>query len=121
MTSARGRDGGRRGVDGMGRGAGEPSTKRAKADEADNEEDPLVRRREELVVAAKEARSREDARAERVAKKELVTLCADFEAKNEKLLGRLLPELWLKIVDENVQQNDLLALAMTCRFFRKKQ
>ena len=121
MTSARGRDGGRREVDRMARGAGEPSAKRAKVDEADEEEDPLVRRKEELVVAAKEARSREDARAERVAKKELVTLCADFEAKNEKLLGRLLPELWLKIVDENVQQNDLLALAMTCRFFREKQ
>ena len=122
MASAtRGRDGGRRRVDGMGRGAGEPSAKRAKVDEADEEEDPLVRRKEELVVAANEARSREDARAERVARRELLTLCADFEAKNEKLLGRLLPELWLKIVDENVQQNDLLALAMTCRFFREKQ
>ena len=33
--------------------------------------------------------------------------------------SRKLPaELWEKIVDENVQQNDLLALAMTCRFFR---
>ena len=48
-------------------------------------------------------------------------MCADFEAKNEKLLGRLPPELWQKILDENVQQNDLLALAMTCRFFREKQ
>ena len=48
-------------------------------------------------------------------------MCADFEAKNEKLLGRLPPELWQKIVDENLQQNDLLALAMTCRFFREKQ
>ena len=105
----------------MGRGAGEPSTKRAKADEADKEEDPLVRRKEELVVAAKEARSREDARAERVAKKELVTLCADFEAKNEGLFRRLPPELWQKIVDENLHPNDLPALAMTCRFFREKQ
>ena len=110
-------------MDGMGGSNAEgPSAKRAKTSEPEEEEeDPLVRRREELVVAAKEARSREDARAERVAKKELVTLCADFEAKNEKLLGRLLPELWLKIVDENVQQNDLLALAMTCRLFREKQ
>ncbi|WZN66491.1 putative ankyrin repeat protein [Chloropicon roscoffensis] len=105
----------------MARGAGEPSAKRAKVDEADKEEDPLVRRREELVVAAKEARSREDARAERVAKKELVALCADFEAKNEKLLGRLPPEMWQKILDENLDQNDLLALSMTCRFFREKQ
>ena len=104
----------------MAREAGEPSTKRAKVDEAEEEEDPLVRRREELVVAAKEARSREDARAERVARRELLTLCADFEAKNEKLLGRLLPELWQKIIDENVQQNDMLALAMACRFFREK-
>ena len=120
-SAASGRDGERCRVDGMACGAGEPSSKRAKADEADEEEDRLVRRKEELVVAAKEARSREDARAERVARRELSTLCADFEAKNEKLLGRLLPELWLKIVDENVQQNDLLALAMTCRFFREKQ
>ena len=48
---------------------GRPSVKRAKVDEADEEEDPLVRRKEELVVAAKEARSREDARAERVARR----------------------------------------------------
>ncbi|WZN65965.1 putative ankyrin repeat protein [Chloropicon roscoffensis] len=105
----------------MARGAGEPSAKRAKVDEADEEEDPLVRRKEEVVRLLKEARSREDARAERVAKKELLTLCADFEAKNEEHFRRLLPELWQKIVDENVQQNDLLALAMTCRFFREKQ
>ncbi|WZN65911.1 putative ankyrin repeat protein [Chloropicon roscoffensis] len=101
--------------------AGEPSAKRAKVDEADEEEDPIVRRKEEVVRLLKEARSREDARAERVARRELVTLCADFEAKNEKLLRRLLPELWQKILDENVQQNDLLAFAMTCRFFREKQ
>ena len=56
------------------RAAGEPSVKRAKVDEADEEEDPLVRRKEELVVAAKEARSREDARAERVAKERVVDL-----------------------------------------------
>ena len=52
------------------------------------------------------------------AKEELVTLCADFEAKNEKLLGRLLPELWQKIVDEYLDQNDLIAFSLTCRFFR---
>ena len=115
-------DGGPCGVENeMSCGAEEPSAKRAKVDEEKEEEDRLVRRREELVVAAKEARSREDARAERVARRELSTLCADFEAKNEKLLGRLLPELWQKILDENVQQNDMLAFAMTCRFFREKQ
>ena len=67
----------------MARGAEEPSTKRAKVDEADEEEDPLVRRNEEVVRLLKEARSREDARAERVARRELLTMCADFEAKNE--------------------------------------
>ena len=41
--------------------------------------------------------------------------------ENEENLTRLPPELWQKILDENVQQNDLLALAMTCRFFREKQ
>ena len=105
----------------MARGEAEPSSKRAKVDEADEEEDPLVRRREELVVALKEARSREDARAERVARRELVTLCAKLEAKNEKRFRRLPAELWQKIVDENVHQNDMVALAMTCRFFREKQ
>ncbi|WZN66043.1 putative ankyrin repeat protein [Chloropicon roscoffensis] len=58
----------------MAGGAGEPSTKRAKVDEAKDEE--------------------------------------------EVVCFRLPPELWQKIVDENVQQNDLVAFAMTCRFFR---
>ncbi|WZN63646.1 putative ankyrin repeat protein [Chloropicon roscoffensis] len=99
----------------MARGEGEPSTKRAKVGE---EEDPLVRRKEEVVRLLGRARKgKSNARA----KKELVTLCADFEAKNEKLLGRLPPELWQKILDEYLHQNDLLALAMTCRFFREKQ
>ena len=102
----------------MARGEGEPSAKRAKVGE---EEDPLVRRKEEVVRLLERARKGKDLSSHARAKKELLTLCADFEAKNEKLLGRLLPELWQKIVDENVQQNDLLALAMTCRFFREKQ
>ena len=97
-------------------GAGEPSTNRAKVDEAKEEEDPLVRRKEEVVRLLEKASAmgKSDARA----KKELITLCAELEAKNEKLLGRLLPELWSKIVDEYLHQNDLLAFAMTCRFFR---
>ena len=110
-----------RGRDEMARRAGEPSAKRQKVDEADEEEDPLVRRKEEVVVALKEARSREDARAERVARRELVTLCERLEAKNEERFRRLPAELWEKIVDENVHQNDMVALAMTCRFFREKQ
>ena len=42
------------------------------------------------------------------------------EAKDEEevVCFRLPPELWQKIVDENLQQNDLLAFAMTCRLFR---
>ncbi|WZN63709.1 putative ankyrin repeat protein [Chloropicon roscoffensis] len=105
----------------MARAEGEPSTKRAKVDETDEakeEEDPLVRRKEEVVRLLGRARKGKDnARA----KEELVTLCADLQAKNEKHFRRLPPELWQKILDENVQQNDLLALAMTCRFFREKQ
>ena len=47
---------------------------------------------------------------------------AKVEAENRNELLRKLPEeLWSKIVDENVQQNDVVALAMTCRFFREKQ
>ena len=104
----------------MARATAEPSAKRAKVGEADEEEDPLVLRKEELVLAAKEARSRKDAHAERVARRDLLSLCADFEAKNENLLNCLPPELWSKIVDEILHQNDELALAMTCRFFREK-
>ena len=119
----RGNDGGGeasgRGRDEMARGAGEPSAKRAKVDETEEEEDPLVRRREEVVrlLGRASAKGKGNARA----KEELMTLCADFEAKNDKLLRRLPPELWQKILDENLHQNDLVALAMTCRFFREKQ
>ena len=101
------------------RGAGEPTAKRAKVDEAKEEEDPLVRRREELVRLL--GRARKGKEVNKRAKEELVTLCARLEAKNEKIFSRLLPELWQKILDENLHQNDLLALAMTCRFFREKQ
>ena len=53
------------------------------------------------------------------AKEDLLTLRGRMEAENRnELLGKLLPELWQKIVDENLHQNDLLAFAMTCRFFR---
>ncbi|WZN60674.1 putative ankyrin repeat protein [Chloropicon roscoffensis] len=104
----------------MARGTGEPSTKRAKVDEAGKEEEegPLVRRKEELVRLLKKASAKGKGKGNTRAKKELLTLCTDFEAKNEKLLGRLPPELWEKIVDEYLHQNDLFALAMTCRFFR---
>ena len=138
-------------TDEMARGAGEPSAKRAKADEADEEEQALVRRREELILGVenmrakgkeleerllreaeeeaerlkREAKAEAEAEGERMvleAKKaldqHLPTVCAKLEAKNQRLLGRLLPELWQKILDEYLDQNDLLALTMTCRFFR---
>ncbi|WZN66044.1 hypothetical protein HKI87_14g76070 [Chloropicon roscoffensis] len=172
----------------MARGAGEPSAKRAKVDEAKEKEevDRLVRRKEELVLGiantraegmrlvreAEEIAERLFREADEVAKrlkspcekskrqglrrkarkegerlvreakervailesdrilsearqsfeKELRSVCAELEAKNrDELLKKLPPELWSKIVDESVQQNDLIALAMTCRFFREKQ
>ena len=47
---------------------------------------------------------------------------AKVEAENRnEHLTKLPQELWSKIVDENVQQNDVVALASTCRFFREKQ
>ena len=56
------------------------------------------------------------------AKEDLLTLRGRMEAENRnELMGKLPPELWQKIIDENLHQNDLLALAMTCRFFREKQ
>ena len=149
----------------MASGAAEPTAKRQKIDEADEEEDPLVRRREELVLGVANARAKgkeleerlvreaeeeaerlkreaaaEGERMVREAKERAIlesdrnisqarlsmaqhlpSVCAALEAKNRKLLGKLPPELWQKIIDENVHQNDLLALAMTCRFFREKQ
>ncbi|WZN61918.1 hypothetical protein HKI87_05g34540 [Chloropicon roscoffensis] len=100
-------------------GAAEPTAKRAKADEAkeEEEEDPLVLRRNELILEVA------NARAEGTAKEDLRAVCATLEAKNQKNFGgrRLPREMWQKIFDENLHQNDLLALAMTCRFFRKKQ
>ena len=150
---------------GMACGAEDPTAKRAKVDEAKEEEDPLVRRREELVLGVANARAKgkeleerlvreaeeeaerlkreaaaEGERMVREAKERAIlesdrnisqailsmaqhlpSVCASLEAKNRKLLGKLPPELWQKIIDENVHQNDLLALAMTCRFFREKQ
>ena len=107
-------------TDEMARAAGEPSTKRAKVDEAgkEEEEDPLVRRKEEVVRLLEEASAKGEDNAR--AKEELLTLCADLQAKNEKTFGgcRLPPEMWQKILDEYLHQNDLLAFAMTCRFFR---
>ena len=110
----------------MDRGAaGEPTAKRAKKDK----EDPLVRRRKELILEVANARvamKAEGNKAVREATESLMQAlrgaCADIEAKNRnELLKKLPEELWSKIVDENLDQNDLLALAMTCRFFREKQ
>ena len=100
------------------------AAKRAKVDK----EDPLVLRRKELILEVANARVAMNAEGNKAVRKvtksllkALRSVCADLEAANHKLLGKLPPELWSKIVDENVQQNDLLALAMTCRFFREKQ
>ena len=134
--------------------------KRQKVDEAEEEEDALVRRREELALGfantwakgkelgarlvreaekerwstgwtsegnrlVREARERAILESDRAFREaissfgqELRSVCADLEAKNEKLLRRLPPELWQKIFDNNLHQNDELAIAMTCRFFR---
>ena len=175
----------------MARGEGESSTKRAKVDETEEEEDPLVRRREELAlgfsntwVKGKELGARLVREAEEEAEQlysiwvglhrlleaqgvrdpmeqqrlkmrlrqknivreakerailesnrtlsearlsfgqELRSVCAELEAKNEDRLShfrRLPSELLQKIVDEHLHQNDLFALAMTCRFFREMQ
>ena len=69
----------------------------------------------ELVRKAEE----EAERLKREAGDTLYLACADIEAANlDELLKKLPPELLEKILDENLDQNDLLALAMTCRFFR---
>ena len=114
-------DGGRRRVDGMVAGAADPTAKRAKKEK----EDPLVRRREELILEVANARVAMKAQGNKAVREAIESLmqdlravCTELEAKNrDELLKKLPPELWSKIVDENVRQNDLLALSMTCRFF----
>ena len=100
------------------------AAKRAKVDK----EDPLVRRRKELILEVANARVAMNAEGNKAVRKvtksllkALRSVCADLEAANHKLLGKLPPEMWQKIVDDNLHQNDLPALAMTCRFFREKQ
>ena len=112
------------GYDGMARRAAESSAKRAKKEK----EDPLVRRREELILEVANARVAMKAQGNKAVREATESLmqalravCAKLEAKNEKLFRRLPPELWEKIVDEHLDQNDELAFAMTCRFFREQQ
>ena len=103
-------------------GAADPTAKRAKKEK----EDPLVRRREELILEVANARVAMKAQGNKAVREateslmqDLRAVCAKLEAKNRnELLKKLPEELWSKIVDESVQQNDLVALAMTCRFFR---
>ena len=105
-------------------GAADPTAKRAKKEK----EDPLVRRREELILEVANARVAMKAQGNKAVREATESLmqalravCAKLEAKNEKLFRRLPPELWEKIVDEHLDQNDELAFAMTCRFFREQQ
>ena len=95
--------------------------KRAKKEK----EDPLVRRREELILEVAHARVAMKAQGNKAVREateplmqDLRAVCTELEAKNrDELLKKLPAELWEKIVDENLHQLDLLALAMTCRFF----
>ena len=76
-------------TDEMARGAGEPSAKRAKADEADDkEEDALVRRREELALSFVNARAKGEelgARLVREAEEEVKRLWQKFEEEAQRL------------------------------------
>ncbi|WZN65501.1 putative ankyrin repeat protein [Chloropicon roscoffensis] len=110
----------------MARGAESTSSaKRAKLC-TEKKRDALERERNELVLGVANARAKAKELEERLVREakealaqRLPSVCADLEAENrDELMGKLPPELWEKILDENLHQNDLLALAMTCRFFR---
>jgi len=103
----------------MTRGAESSSSaaKRAKKDK----EDPLVRIRNELILVMKEQGNKAVRKVTISLLIALHAVCTELEAANRKLLGKLPPELWSKIVDENLDENDELAFAMTCRFFREQQ
>ena len=93
------------------------SAKRAKLRKK-KKRDALERKKNDLFLRIEKAKElvRE---AEEYLAKHMPSVCDDLEDENhDELMGQLPAELWEKIVDEYVQQNDLLALAMTCRFFR---
>ena len=75
-------------TDEMARGAGEPSAKRAKADEADEEEQALVRRREELILGVENMRAKG---------KELEERLSRFNKLKDRLFLRI-PSFILDIV-----------------------
>jgi len=51
----------------------------------------------------------------------LKDMCSTREAANtQRLLGTLPQELWEKITN-NLEENDLFPLALSCRYFRQKQ
>ena len=108
----------RRRVDGMAGGAESTSSaKRAKLRKK-KKRDALERKKNDLFLRIEKAKElvRE---AEEYLAKHMPSVCDDLEDENrDELMDQLPAELWEKIVDEYVQQNDLLALAMTCRFFR---
>ena len=108
----------RRRVDGMAGGAESTSSaKRAKLRKK-KKRDALERKKNDLFLRIEKAKElvRE---AEEYLAKHMPSVCDDLEDENrDELMDQLPAELWEKIVDEYVQQNDLPALAMTCRFFR---
>ena len=110
----------RRRVDGMAGGAESTSSaKRAKLRKK-KKRDALERKKNDLFLRV--AKAKELVReAEEYLAKHMPSVCDDLEDENhDELMGKLPHEIWEKIVDEYVQQNDLLALALTCRFFRNK-
>ena len=51
----------------------------------------------------------------------LMGVCSELEAENaQRLLYKLPKEVWEKILD-HLDENDLFPLALSCRYFRKKQ
>ena len=51
----------------------------------------------------------------------LMGVCSELEAENDqRLLDKLPKEVWEKILD-NLKSDDLFPLALSCRYFRKKQ
>ena len=50
----------------------------------------------------------------------LKDVCSAIEAENTKLLDKLPREVWEKILDE-LKENDLFPLALSCSYFREKQ
>ena len=90
--------------------------KRARAETSEEDFEALVRGLEGEHEKAKA----EEARLAQGLKEARSALCSQRQEANDERLGRLPPEIWGKVF-EKLHENDLLSVALSCRFLRQQQ